>query len=219
MTDNLSGPDNDQREPEDRRWPRDAKISLWAGFIMLAAVILLIILDSWLSWGAPGWEHPGILGDFWGGHLGGAAGLAGTFFFITALLLQRHELTLQRRELRLQNEYNARRFDFEYIGRLVTGAYESSAAQKRISAGDPDITPLMRAALLYHCKKHENQIAASGELLCFAISSFPPKNRNDWKMEVKKVVEMVGKQGPAEMQTRAQNWQPDAEKIIDTVIV
>ena len=39
-------------------------------------------------------------GDFWGGHIGAAASLAGTFFFVATLLLQTQELQAQRQELR-----------------------------------------------------------------------------------------------------------------------
>lgn len=63
------------------------------GFGVLGVGIILIAHN----WNA---LKPGVLGDFWGGHLGAASGLAGTFFFFAALLMQRKELELQRKELR-----------------------------------------------------------------------------------------------------------------------
>ncbi len=43
---------------------------------------------------AASWTERGARGDFWGGHIGAAATLAGAFLFFGALLLQSNELKL-----------------------------------------------------------------------------------------------------------------------------
>lgn len=80
------------------------------------AIFVLIVLGAasvgggfvlvYRDWPTPSadWADAGTRGDFWGGHLGAAASLAGTFFFIATLLLQNQELQAQRRELRETRE-------------------------------------------------------------------------------------------------------------------
>ena len=69
----------------DRSMPLLARIAIVGAVSMLIGGAVLI----WVNWHAasadPGWQQPGILGDFWGGHIAAASALASALFMFAAL--------------------------------------------------------------------------------------------------------------------------------------
>lgn len=88
---------------------RIAWISLVLAILSLAASIYLTYTDrAIMSDGQEAIANAGARGDFWGGHIGAGASLAGTFFFFSALMLQQEELRAQRQELKAAREIASR---------------------------------------------------------------------------------------------------------------
>lgn len=71
-------------------------LSVIAGSAAILGTFVLIAID--LRSGST-WQERGTMGDFYGGHIAAGGSLAGTFFFVAALLMQGRELNLQRQEL------------------------------------------------------------------------------------------------------------------------
>lgn len=88
--------------PNNGNWPRSVKICIWLAVVLVVAGIGLLVFDLVQTKNSTDWGSPGIRGDFYGGHLAAASGLAGTLLFFAALLLQARELGFQREQLGLQ---------------------------------------------------------------------------------------------------------------------
>lgn len=69
------------------------------GFAVIGLGVYLAQHDFHAVTSNDAWAERGVRGDFWGGHISGAASLASAAFFVAALLLQGKELALQREEL------------------------------------------------------------------------------------------------------------------------
>lgn len=84
------------------KWIAAALVLIGLAVLSTGAVITLATMDDTIATqpaNAVDWEERGQHGDFWGGHIAATASLAGSFFFLAALLLQSQELGLQRREV------------------------------------------------------------------------------------------------------------------------
>jgi len=71
------------------------------------------------------WSEGGQRGDFWGGHVASGASLAGTMFFLLALLLQSRELRAQGKQLAATQEFQKQQAD------STQKLSENAAAQAR----------------------------------------------------------------------------------------
>lgn len=69
-------------------------------YILMGLAAAIFILGVVITWNNYGLAESGILGDFWGGHVGAISGMVGVLLFVATLLLQMQELELQRIELR-----------------------------------------------------------------------------------------------------------------------
>jgi len=116
----------------------------WAPVVVAGAVVVFILLNTYCDWRRaeeiahsttqPAWALRGVMGDFWGGHLGAAAGLAGFLLMFAAFLLQGRELKLQRQELRLQREEYARGIEeSERQTKALNAQLEELRGQRRIA--------------------------------------------------------------------------------------
>jgi hypothetical protein len=164
--------------------------SMWACVLIAGGIFLGIVglaaYDWWATTGHPDWESPGIRGDFFGGHLAAAAGIAGTVLFFGALMLQRRELQLQRRELeqgrkvaesqaqalraqagalqsqteelRLQNALAERRDEVQFVLSLAACAVDALRRQK-------DPRPAIRQAADYVAERAVADYARGLEIL------------------------------------------------------
>jgi hypothetical protein len=74
---------------------------------ILTAAMALAASVVWLLWSWRTSVAPNESGDWVGGHIGVGVGAAGTVLFFAALLMQREELQLQRKELRRAREIAA----------------------------------------------------------------------------------------------------------------
>jgi hypothetical protein len=95
-----------------------------AGAIVMLG-LAVTVYDANATWKAQGsrWDSdPGIRGDFWGGHLAAASGLAGAVLMFGALGLQRYELSLQREDLKVQQtEFKKAREEAERQANAMEG--------------------------------------------------------------------------------------------------
>ena len=94
----------DSKDKENKGWGITVWIFIGLAVLFLAAGAYMAYRD-WPGWStSENWGDAGVRGDFWGGHLAAASGLAGTLILFAALLLQGNELRLQREELQESRE-------------------------------------------------------------------------------------------------------------------
>ena len=116
---------------------------------------------------AKAWALRGAVGDAFGGHLAGGAGLAGFFLMFAAFLLQSAELKYQRRELQLtRDEMRLQRLETSRAAesqaaiaasqaKLIASQLRNARAQERI--GDLRLLEALRETTKRHLDEAESR--------------------------------------------------------------